>query len=465
MHSRLAKVFILASTHHLSKYVIIVNADSQMYRTLEYIEYYFDHIRVMQYIVVIHSEEYGTVLDVGYFKTKRFIQLNDTVDFGSIYNDRLKELKLRAIISASKPYSYVTNDWKLEGLDIEIAEVVVGMLGIPLSLTLVDALNVQEKQDLLYYHKTDMYLTRRGCNSKFPFPQAELQERLSVRLMMPTEAKINFNLQFLKPYKREVWYLLLFLLIVACTLNWIFRQRIPVNVIMVIAFGYFQTTNSLTALLVVVIQFLKFILLETYLGQVTSFMIRLRFQENPQTLDEFFDSTIQLNAPETMKTFIGHLPTSLSSRLLKKLRQDFPFNETTGYEPGFAYIVTDYASDMMQNAASYDSMFNSTFFYIMKEPVYEFRMCYAFSMWSKFAGKYKECLQRLYETGIILKLTNEAWRFATRSLKANSSSVLMFPDLVPVFLFLCYGWALSVVCFAGEIILKLGRTIMITLAI
>uniref|UniRef100_A0A182U553 Uncharacterized protein n=1 Tax=Anopheles melas TaxID=34690 RepID=A0A182U553_9DIPT len=43
--------------------------------------------------------------------------------------------------------------------------------------------------------------------------------------------------------------------------------------------------------------FLKFILLEAYLGQVTSFMIRLRYQENPQTLEQFFASDILLNAP------------------------------------------------------------------------------------------------------------------------------------------------------------------------
>uniref|UniRef100_A0A182WC80 Uncharacterized protein n=1 Tax=Anopheles minimus TaxID=112268 RepID=A0A182WC80_9DIPT len=318
-----------------------------------------------------------------------------------------------------------------------------------------------EIQKLLYDQTMDVYLTRRGCNPALTFPQLHLQDRFSVRLMMPKVERINFNLQFLKPYKQEVWYLLLLLLTVACTLNWLLWKRMTVNVAMVIIFGHCRKTSRLTAILVVVIQFFKFILLEAYLGQVTSFMIRLRYQENPQTLEQFFDSSISLNAPEIMKQFLNHLPANLSTKLSNKLRKDGPFNEEAGYEPGFAYIVTEYASDTMKNAFSYESMFNATYFYIMEEPLYEFGMCYLFGMWSKFLVMFKQCLERLYETGIAIKLTNDAWRFANRALNANSTAVLMFPDLVPVFFFLCYGWTLSVACFGAEISLQTVRMIVL----
>uniref|UniRef100_A0A182RKH2 Uncharacterized protein n=1 Tax=Anopheles funestus TaxID=62324 RepID=A0A182RKH2_ANOFN len=277
----LNEAFIGAMNHYLAKFVILLNYDHEMERALMDIKYYFEHVLIMQYLVVIHYKEQGTVFEIGYLKENKFIRVNQTVDFESILKAQLKDLTLRAIVT------------------------------------------------------------------------------------------------------------------------------------------------------------------ETYLGQVTSFMIRLRYQENPQTLEQFFDSSILLNAPEIMKQFLNHLPTNLSTELMKKLRKDSPFNEWAGYEPGFAYIVTEYASDAMKNAFSYESMFNATYFYIMEEPLYEFGVCYLFGMWSKFIVKFKECLERLYETGIFIKLTSDAWRFANRALKANSSTVLMFPDLVPVFFFLCYGWALS----------------------
>uniref|UniRef100_A0A182YP67 Ionotropic glutamate receptor L-glutamate and glycine-binding domain-containing protein n=1 Tax=Anopheles stephensi TaxID=30069 RepID=A0A182YP67_ANOST len=436
-YNRLNEAFIFALDHYLAKYVILINADSAtMTSTLSLVEYYLDYLHIMQYAVP-RQEQYGKV---GYLKANKFIEL-DHIDFGYIFNQRLKDLELRTIVTESKPYSYLTKQWQLVGLDIDIVEIVIRMMGVKISATHMDIIQMKEIQELLYHKKMDMYLTRRACNPMLKFPQVVLQDRSKVRLMMPKAEMINFNLQFLKPYKQEVWCLLLLLLTIACTLNWIFRKRMTVNVMMVIIFGCNHTTSRLTAVLVVVIQFLKFILLEAYLGQVTSFMIRLRYQENPQTLGEFFDSSIQLNAPEIMKQFISHLPANLSSKMSEKLRKDIPFSDEAGFEPGYAYIVTEYASDMMKHAFSYDSMFNSTFFYIMEEPLYEFEMCYVFSLWSKFMRKYQECLQRLYEAGIILKLTDVAWSLATGALKANSSTVLMFPDLVPVFLFLCYGWA------------------------
>ncbi|XP_049299177.1 uncharacterized protein LOC125771978 [Anopheles funestus] len=446
--------------HYLAKFVILLNNDHGMERALMDIKYYFEHVLIMQYLVVIHSKEQGTVFEIGYFKENKFRRVNQTVDFESILKAQLKDLTLRAIVIESIPYSYRSYEEQLVGLDIEIAQIIAHMMGVGLSVTQKEAWNTLEILNLLYDQKIDIYLTRRGYNPALTFPQLHLQDRFTVRLMMPKIDRINFNLQFLKPYKQEVWYLLLLLLTIACTLNWFFWKRMSINVVMVIIFGYSRKMGKLTAILVVVIQFLKFILLEAYLGQVTSFMIRLRYQENPQTLEQFFDSSILLNAPEIMEQFLNHLPTNLSTALMKKLRKDSPFKEWAGYEPGFAYIVTEYASDAMKNAFSYESMFNATDFYIMEEPLYELGVCYLFGMWSKFIVKFKECLERLYETGIFIKLTNDAWRFANRALKANSSTVLMFPDLVPVFFFLCYGWALSGVCFVAEISLQMVRIII-----
>ena len=143
------------------------------------------------------------------------------------------------------------------------------MIKVEFSVRHIDPLNFPIIPKLLKEKKMDMYLTRRGCNAAMPLPQLRLQEKLNVRMMMPKKQRFNLNLQFLKPYKSDAWYLLLLLVTIAGVLNWMFWKRVRVNILMVIIFGYHQEANRLTALLILIIQILKFILLEAYLGQVT----------------------------------------------------------------------------------------------------------------------------------------------------------------------------------------------------
>uniref|UniRef100_A0A182NID9 Solute-binding protein family 3/N-terminal domain-containing protein n=1 Tax=Anopheles dirus TaxID=7168 RepID=A0A182NID9_9DIPT len=394
---------------------------------------------------------------------RRFVEVDPTANFGSMFNERLNGLLLRVAFTESKPYSYLTSQNHLTGLDIDIMEMIADMLDVDVDFTLMGNLQFRVIEQMLHHREMDMYATRRGCNYAQTLPLLHLYDRSKVRLLMPKSQRTNFNLQFLKPFKPEVWYVLLALLLVGSAITWLFRQRMTVNVMTVIMFDHNRDTSRLAAVLVVVLQFLKFILLEAYLGQVTSFMIRLRYQENPQTLEQFFDSNVVLNAPVVLNAFLDRLPATLSVRMKEKLRSPQGNDTDQSYEPGYAYIVTEYASDTLKNEFSYDSMFNSTFFYVMEEPLYEFDMCYMFGSWSKFAGKFAECLVRLYETGVMHKLTGDAWRLANKALMANSSTLLVFPDLVPVFLFLCYGLIVSVLFFAGEILVQHVGNILIVL--
>ncbi|KFB40011.1 hypothetical protein ZHAS_00007490 [Anopheles sinensis] len=306
----------------------------------------------------------------------------------------------------------------------------------------------------------DMYLTRRGCNEAMNLPQVPLQHRSKYHLLMPRVQRINYNLQFLKPYQPAVWYMFFALTIIAAILNWIFWKQLELNIIMVIVFGDGEKSSRFTALLVVAIQIFKFILLEAYLGQVTSFMVLLRYQEDPQTLEQFFESDTLLNEPIIFDKFISTLSGDLPVRMRKKLIGTRASNYTFFYEPGHAYIVTEYAADMIRNHRSYESLFNSSHFYILNEPLLEIQMCYFFCMWSKFEAKFVEYLGQLYANGVILKIMSEAWRLARKRSEVNVTSVLLFSDLVPVFYFLCYGWILGIVFLVVELTVdKISREV------
>uniref|UniRef100_A0A499FWZ8 Ionotropic receptor n=1 Tax=Anopheles gambiae TaxID=7165 RepID=A0A499FWZ8_ANOGA len=451
--------FTKCAEHYLAKYVVLLFYDSKIAKTIENVNYYFDYMNIMSYVIVVQYPGKHIRNIVGYMKHNQFIVLNQTADFGIIFNARLHDLPLRAIVTESKPYSYLSKRLSLGGLDIEIAKIVAQKMGVSLSVNYFDSIWYENIPKLLSDKQMDMFLTQRGCNSVLKLPQLRLQEKLNVRMLMPKMQRFSFNLQFLKPYRPEVWYLLLLIISIAGVLNWVFWKRVRVNILMVIIFGYHQETSRLTALLVLVIQFLKFILLEAYLGQVTSFMIRLRYQENPQTLEQFFASDIMLNAPIGLNQFFSLLPTTLSEQLMEKIKlpRMSVTNENDFFQPGYAYIITEYASDALKNEVLEVSIFNSSFFYIMQEPLYELEMCYMFGKWSKFRSKFKECLERMYETGIILKLTDNAWRLPNKALNADSSTVLMFPDLVPVFRFIGYGWLVSVMCLAEERTMQRAR--------
>uniref|UniRef100_A0A182QZL3 Solute-binding protein family 3/N-terminal domain-containing protein n=1 Tax=Anopheles farauti TaxID=69004 RepID=A0A182QZL3_9DIPT len=391
---------------------------------------------------------------MGYPVGGRLVEVASSANFNSLFRPSLKGLPFRAIVTESKPYSYQSPENILTGLDVDVVRTIAHMLELNVRFTHLYNANYSDILKMLYNRHIDMYATRRGCNRGHQL--LYLHERSNIRLLMPKSQRINFNLQFLKPFKPEVWYLLLVLLLAGGALNWWFRDRLPVNVLMVVVFDVGRDFHRQTAVLVVVIQLLKFILLEAYLGQVTSFMIRLRYQEDPQTLEQFFQSNIELNAPVVLNPFINQLPSDISVRVREKLRNPQTRNPNLEFEPGYAYMVTEYASDALKNEHSYGSIFNASFFYVMDEPLVEFDTCYLFATWSKFMGKFGECLERLYETGIMLKLTGDAWRLANKAPKSSPSTLLVFPDLVPVFFFLCYGWIVSVAFFADNTAVQLA---------
>uniref|UniRef100_A0A499FX18 Uncharacterized protein n=1 Tax=Anopheles gambiae TaxID=7165 RepID=A0A499FX18_ANOGA len=440
-----------SSHHHLVKFVVLLSYNSELSRTLLLIDHYFDYAHIMKYVVVIHYSELGEVKEVGYMKSNKFILLNKTVNFEEIFKARLKNLPFRAIVTNKRPYSYRSEQNEVQGIDIDVAKIVTKMMGIHLSLTHLNDSNVPGLEDYFFQDKMDVYLTRQGCNNAAQLPQLEHQEKFRIRIMMPKIQNINFYLEIFKPYKAEVWYLLLLLIILACALNWLFRRRMRVSILMVIIFGYHRETSRWMAVLLLATQFLKVVLLESYLGQMTSFMIQMRYEERPKTLEQFFASNVMLNEPVAMNYYFTHLPLVISMQWQPKFRPNYTstVDHSGAYEPGHAYLVLEYASGTMKSEFTYESVFNSSFFYILREPLFEIRMCTMFGVWSKFFARYKECLEWLYAAGIINKLAAEEWKFSSKTL--NTFTVLMFADLIPVFLFLCYGWAVSVICLLLEI--------------
>ncbi|XP_053674448.1 uncharacterized protein LOC128724751 [Anopheles nili] len=454
------KAFTGANKHYQAKYLVLLDHDaSGLSRKVSSVDYFFKVLQITQYAIAIHSTQLDTVGTVGYPASDEFVYYEPTDDLGNIFDARLRGLPFRAIITESKPFTFMGRNREYTGLDVEIAKIVTRALGLRLFFTRMHTTQADRIQNLLYDRKVDVYLTRRGCNTQINLPAVHLHQRTAMRLMMPRSLRINFNLQFLKPYKSEVWYLLLGLLLAICVLNWLFRNRLgSVNVLMMIIFGHSRETTRLTALLVVVVQFLKFILLETYLGQVTSFMIQLRYQENPQTLEQFFESGVLLAMPTEMNRFLLHLPERLAQRLRPILRvQPMDDDDHWTYDPRYAYMVSEYASDTLEGEFSEELNFDASQFYIMREPLHEIEMCYLFGVWSRFVVEYKKYLEWLYASGIMLKLTRDAWRLAGQSLRSSTSTVLLFTDLVPVFFFLCYGWALSLLMFTLEHVTKHSR--------
>ena len=147
-----------------------------------------------------------------------------------------------------------------------------------------------------------------------------------------------------------------------------------------------------------------------------------------------------LNEPVAMNYHFTHLPLVISIQWQPKFRPNYTsiVDHSGAYEPGYAYLVLEYASGTMKSEFTYESVFNSSLFYILREPLSEIRMCTMFGVWSNFFARYKECLEWLYAAGIINKLAAEEWKFSSKTL--NTFTVLMFADLIPVFLFLCYGY-------------------------
>uniref|UniRef100_A0A8W7PZ41 Uncharacterized protein n=1 Tax=Anopheles coluzzii TaxID=1518534 RepID=A0A8W7PZ41_ANOCL len=162
----------------------------------------------MKFAIVIND---GINSNVGYMNVDKFTVLNQTADFEAIFNARLKNQPFRAVMTNSLPYSYVSNQGKLETNGLKALLVLAIEF---LKFILLEA----------YFGQVTLFMIQLRYQAN---PQ-------TLEQFFATDIKLNF---------------------------------------------------------------LKFILLEAYLGQVTSFMIRLRYQENPQTLEQFFASDILLNAP------------------------------------------------------------------------------------------------------------------------------------------------------------------------
>ena len=92
-------------------------------------------------------------------------------------------------------------------------------------------------------------------------------------------------------------------------------------------------------------------------------MIQLRYQANPQTLEQFFATDIKLNVPEIMNHFFNQLPDITRQRIRSKLKQSQMFvNEIDTYSPDYAYLITQYGWDVLRDELSYESTFTPSQF-------------------------------------------------------------------------------------------------------
>uniref|UniRef100_A0A182MBA5 Uncharacterized protein n=1 Tax=Anopheles culicifacies TaxID=139723 RepID=A0A182MBA5_9DIPT len=197
--------------------------------------------------------------------------------------------------------------------------------------------------------------------------------------------------------------------------------------------------------------FIKFVLLECYLARVTSLLLVYRYEQDPETLEQFFATDIPIQMLPEHKTFIDTLAPAVSQAILNRAVLVSGLDKVSNT---FAYIDSvgraTYTIALLQ---SLDPSTGRKLSYILPEPLATYPAAYLFA---RTAAPLRDCvaihLDWMRAFGYV-KLTD---RMNNVLLDADMRRVLISEQLVhvehmvPLLVFLALGWTISVVAFVGE---------------
>ncbi|XP_035789163.1 uncharacterized protein LOC118465250 isoform X2 [Anopheles albimanus] len=340
---------------------------------------YFNHLGIAFWCMT--GERYGTTMKYSVSAAFGSIAVAAPLNVQAYsfrrFSNLLHRMPLIAQVRQSYPYTYYDNHSNVIGIDYFIFTL-LDYAGIKLQFVhlwenrVTVEMMVQRAVYNLMHRTVDFTLTRWSIGNTF-YLSIVLPETIDICLVVPRKLHPNHLGILLRPFSNTLWIaigcaiglgqIVLYLAKTSTKLGRWIRQafwRPPLN-------SFFHITTEV----------LVFILIESYLAQVTSYLLVHRFHRDPITLEEFFATDIPIRYTDQQRTVFYALDANLSDRFLERAVPETTCEE---FSEGCAHLDTvERATFFINNRVPFDLISGQKSSFILPEMLKSIRAQYLFA--------------------------------------------------------------------------------------
>uniref|UniRef100_A0A8W7PYD1 Uncharacterized protein n=1 Tax=Anopheles coluzzii TaxID=1518534 RepID=A0A8W7PYD1_ANOCL len=366
--------------------------------------------------------------------------------------------KLNALLSDNYPYAYLLSSvW--EGVDAYILTLARDRFRFEVQLInmAINRQNALHRMDLIRQRlengTIDIHMPRAHVSRSYlNVDVAAAYEWEALVLVVPKSDQLNLTNIMLQPFTIEVWTIVLGYLLV--------RQMIKLFSFFKRRCNRFNIRKTLTcrwsfgsfgSLTTVGVELVSFLLIEAYLAKITEFLLYCRFQSDPQTLDEFFRSTIPVLIPEYMDPLVEALGPTVAANFHAKLIRPDEYAKRAASCCARIHTLPR-AEYVVRMGKYFDATLGRKQLYILPEQLKIIPMSYLLGRNFAFKNSFELFLLGVHESGLIGRYVT-AHRKDMAMMERNffTKGWLTLADLLPLFVLVGAGWCCSFAAFLSEV--------------
>lgn len=406
-----------------------------------------NELRLFGAVDVIHVhliEENVDILTIDFFtKAIREQRLSEATSY--LFSDKLRDLKgysYRVSLMNHYPLHHLipgTN--RANGIDIELIETVFKHQNASAIYT-----HDEDKTAIWIESANDMKKHRTYFDLFLP-PLYELNhlekfflpEREEICVTIPNIKRRLLLLQLLRPFQFDVWIFVTGILVVKL----IIPKYLPLCLTQSEAYRCLLLYRRLFVLVIV---WLEFLCIESYLAKAMAFLATMRYQSPPKTLTDldelkfpFWVYPAELIILENYKNLRIELVTH-HSMTAQKLHQCATIHRCK---------VAEY---WLNHEMNFNLETNDRKFILLEERPYNFAGAYHFARLSPFINKFQQCIGQLFDCGIWYKIQNP-WKSSEEHFTTSinmDERYIKFKDLNSLWIMLIVGLSVSLMIFKLE---------------
>lgn len=277
-------------------------------------------------------------------------------------------------------------------------------------------------------------------------------------LLIPEKINEPFYKNLLIPFSTAVWIFIAAMLTSSSTLHRFFERYFVRNMLLMIFFGSKTAGHKLTTLerLVLVCFMINFFLLcESYLAIMLSYMLNTKYQPHLQTLDELEQSSLSIclrsgKSLAAYKNFFNVVSPKLEDRVVIK---NFS-NHWYDVESCSWVMRYEVAEVFLVSSSNYERGTMRRKMYVLPQMLSWLTRVHSVSRLRPFGDHFGSVLRRMIEAGFWKYWNDLVMGKMLQSQKWGSFIVFSFYDLISLWYILAYGYLLCTIVFVGEIFFK-----------
>uniref|UniRef100_A0A6E8WC96 Ionotropic glutamate receptor L-glutamate and glycine-binding domain-containing protein n=1 Tax=Anopheles coluzzii TaxID=1518534 RepID=A0A6E8WC96_ANOCL len=393
---------------------------------------------------LLYSLDYGNTS----ITVKAQLNFEQTYTYRRMFINHQLLIHVQALISF--PYTFDNRRAALDGIDVVLFSHLFYYLRWDWQEVKVTGASAKEMLyvsiDRLLSGTVDLTITRRIADAPF-LPTIAVSELIRFCLVVPRKSSMEFFNNLFQPFSTDLWTLIGCVSVLLYGVKLLGEGDTKVGTLL----RTLTHASPLHRFVQIALSFCEFILIECYLARVTSLLLVHRFQPEPETLAQFFATDIPMHMLSSHLAFVHQLAPDVTAAILARAVLVDGLDRTSHTH---AYLDSvDRATYTIAVLQSTDPTSGRKASYILPETVSSFPAAY---MVARTAAPLRDCLALHLDWMRAFGFRRLMDRLFDNLLEADVRRVVIIEDLVqiehvvPLLIFLSFGWVISGAVFVGE---------------